>query len=240
MKIFLFLLAMSSTHFFSQKLLTPGNTGIDSRLIKDEVSKAIWYAENAGQKIEIGSITTQLQKLNTTDLLIRTIVEMKQMPNAKWTDSTIVKFSDFSPVYHSSYNSMRDMVLRSGKNTVTGYYLDKKTAKKDLIEIPATGYFDSSSYPALIRFLPLQEKYTAELSIFDYNPNAAKKGIMKAYVQSTEKGNYLNKDVWIVKTTDDISDKTATVTYYIDTTTRRILKQDMETGGRKMSLETVE
>lgn len=45
----------------------------------------------------------------------------------------------------------------------------------------ASDYFNSNSYPVMIRFAPLKENYTAEISIFDYNPNA-KKGLIKAYI----------------------------------------------------------
>ncbi len=238
MKTFLVLLLVSSIHLFSQKLLTPNNISIDSKLIKDEVSEASWYAENAGTKIEIGSIITELKKLNKTDLLIRTTVKLKQAPDAKWTDSTIVKMANFEPVYHSSFNAMRDMVLKSGKTKVTGYYLDKKSQKKDNIEIPATDYFDSSSYPMAIRFLPLKENYTADLSVFDYNPDA-KKGLIKAYILDIKKTDYDGKKVWAVKTTDDIRDKTTIVTYYINPETRKILKQEIDLGGKKMTLETI-
>ncbi|KMQ62595.1 hypothetical protein ACM40_09995 [Chryseobacterium sp. BLS98] len=238
MKTFLVLLLVSSIHLFSQKLLTPNNISIDSKLIKDEVSEAAWYAENAGTKIEIGSIITELKKLNKTDLLIRTTVKLKQAPDAKWTDSTIVKTANFEPVYHSSFNTMRDMVLKSGKTKVTGYYLDKKSQKKDNIDISATDYFDSSSYPMAIRFLPLKENYTADLSVFDYNPDA-KKGLIKAYILDIKKTDYDGKKVWAVKTTDDIRDKTTIVTYYIDSETRKILKQEIDLGGKKMTLETI-
>ncbi|RXM40542.1 hypothetical protein BOQ62_06195 [Chryseobacterium sp. CH21] len=238
MKTILFLLILSSANFFSQKLLTPENSGLNSKLIQDETSEAVWFAENAGTKIEIGSIITEIKKLNKEDLLIKTMVKMKQAPDAQWTDSTLVKTSNFSPVYHSSYNSMRDMVLKSEKDKVTGYYLDKKSQKKDIIEIPADHYFDSSSYAMLIRYLPLKEHYTAEISIFDYNPKSEKKGMMKAYILDTQKTEYKGKSVWAVKTNDDISNKATTVTYYIDATTRKTVKQDIEMAGRKMYLET--
>ncbi|MGG7551772.1 hypothetical protein ACQ7CX_14230 [Chryseobacterium arthrosphaerae] len=239
MRTILFLLLLSSVHIFSQKLLTPENSGIDPGLIKDETSEAIWYAENAGSKIEMGSITTELKKLNKTDLLIKTTVKLKQAPDSQWTDSTLVKTANFLPAYHSSYNMMRDMVLKSGKDKVTGYYLDKKSGRKDMVDLPANHYFDSSSYNTLIRFLPLKENYTAEISIFDYNPNAAQKGMMKAYILETTKSEHKGKPVWVVKTTDDISDKSSYTTYYIDPKTRKIVKQDMDMAGRKMSLEPI-
>ncbi|MBB6331803.1 hypothetical protein HNP24_002753 [Chryseobacterium sediminis] len=240
MRTILFLLILSSANFFAQNLLNPKNSGINSKLIKDETTEAVWYAEKADAKIEIGTIITEIRKLNKTDLLIKTMVKMKQAPDAKWTDSTLVKTSNFAPIYHSSYNLNRDMALKSGKDKVTGYYLDKKSQKKDIIDIPAVHYFDSSSYAMLIRYLPLKENYTAEISIFDYNPKSEKKGVMKAYILDTQKAEYRGKPVWVVKTNDDISGKTSTTTYYIDTTTRKIIKQDMDMAGRKMSLEMIQ
>ena len=241
MRTFLILLIISSANFFSaQSILTPSNVKLNPKYIQNEISQAVWSAERAGSKIEIGRVTTELTKLNKKELLIKTTVKMNQNPDAAWVDSTIIKILDFQPVYHSSSNSMRNMALKLGKNRVTGYYLDKKTQKKDLIdEATTSAYFDSNSYPALIRFLPLNENNTAEISIFDYNPTA-KKGIIKAYIEKVEKGEYNGQKVWIVKTTDDIQDRKTESTYYIDWNTRKVLKQDINAAGRKMTIETTE
>lgn len=237
MRTFLILLVIGSANFFSaQNLLSPNNIKLDPKYIQEESSEVSWTMENAGKKIEIGKVTTELKKLNKKDLLVKTTVKMKQAPEA-WVDSTIVKMSDFQPVYHSSFNSMRNMSLKFGKNKAIGYYLDKKTQKKDLIdEVTTAAYFDSNSYPALIRFLPLKENYSAEISIFDYNPTA-KKGVIKAYIEKVEKGEYNGKQVWIVKTTDDIQDRKTESTYYIDSDTRKVIKQEINAGGRKMIME---
>lgn len=237
MRTILILLIISSANFFSaQNFISPSSVKLDSKDIQNEISVASWSAERSGSKMEIGKVTTELKKLNQKDLLIKTTVEMKQAPEA-WVDSTIVRISNFQPVFHSSYNSMRNMSLKFDKSRVIGYYFDKKTQKKDLIdEITTSAYFDSNSYPALIRFLPLKENYTSEISIFDYNP-AAKKGVIKAYIEKVEKGEYNGKKIWIVTTTDDVQDRKTESTYYIDVVTRKVLKQDINAGGRKMTIE---
>ncbi len=230
---------MSSADFFAQKTLTPNNVKIESKLIKDEISHALWFAEKGDQKIEIGKISTQTKKIDKTTLLIETTVKMNQAPDKPWVDSTLIKISNFEPIYHSSYNSSRDMQLKFGKNKVTGYYLDKKIQKKDIINENISGeYFDSNAYQGLIRFLPLKEHYSAEMPIFDYNP-AAKKGVVKAYIEDVNKGKLNGRKVWIVKTTDDIQDRKTIVTYYLDTSTREVLKQEIDSNGRKMVMESV-
>ncbi|SDH58089.1 hypothetical protein SAMN05421846_101214 [Chryseobacterium taeanense] len=239
MKTFLILLVMSSANFFAQKTLNPNNVKPESKFIKNEISDAVWYAENGDQKIEIGKITTEIKKVDKTKLLIKTTVKMNQAPGKPWVDSTVVRVSDFQPIYHSSYNLMRDMVLNFEKNKATGYYLDKKSQKKDLVdEKISTQYFDSNSYPALIRFLPLKEHYSADIPIFDYNPTA-KKGVIKAYIEDINSGELNGKKVWIVKTTDDIQDRKTISTYFIDKSTREVLKQEIDAGGRKMVMESV-
>ncbi|WP_312901859.1 DUF3108 domain-containing protein [Chryseobacterium taichungense] len=239
MRIFLILLIMSSANFFAQKTLTPGNVKLESKFIKDETSNAVWYAEKGDQKIEIGKVITEVKKIDKAKLLIKTTVEMNQAPGKPWVDSTLVRTSDFQPIYHSSYNLMRDMVLNFEKNKATGYYLDKKSQKKDQIdEKISTEYFDSNSYPGLIRFLPLKEHYSIEIPIFDYNPSA-KKRVIKAYIEEVNSGEFNDKQVWIVKTTDDIQDRKTVITYFIDKSTREVLKQEIDAGGRKMVIESV-
>ncbi|MDQ0592795.1 hypothetical protein QFZ37_001164 [Chryseobacterium ginsenosidimutans] len=239
MRIFLILLIISSAQFFAQKTLNPGTVKLESKYIKDEISNAVWYAQKGDQKMEIGKITNEVKKVDKTTLLIKTSVKMNQAPETTWVDSTLVKISNFEPIYHSSYNVMRDMRFKFEKNKVTGYYLDKKTQKKDNIdEKVSVQYFDSNSYPGLIRFLPLKEHYSTEMPIYDYNP-AAKKGVIKAYIEDVNKGELNGKKVWIVKATDDIQDRKTIVTYYIDTVTREVLKQDIDSNGRKMVMETV-
>ncbi|REC48071.1 DUF3108 domain-containing protein [Chryseobacterium pennipullorum] len=237
MRTFIFLLLSGTAHLFSQNLLSPKNIKIDPNLIQNEVSESIWYLERDGKKLEFGRVITELRKLNSTDLLIKTNVKMKPQRDVKYVDSSVVKMANFQPVYHSSFNPQRAMELKFGKTHVTGYHSDRNGGKKENINIAASNYFDSSIYPILIRLLPLKEDYTAEISIFDYNPNTAKKGIMKAYILDTKKSEYKGKPVWIVKTTDDISDQSSSVTYYIDPQTRKIVKQDMDIQGSKMSME---
>lgn len=239
MRLFLILLIMSSAQFFAQKTIVPSNVKLESQYIKDEISDAVWYAVKGDQKMEIGKITSEVKKLDKNRLLLKTTVKMNQAPDKPWTDSTVVRISDFQPMYHSSYNMMRDMVIKFEKNKSTGYYFDKKSQKKDIIdEKISTEYFDSNAYPAIIRFMPLKENLSVEIPIFDYNP-AAKKGVIKAYVENVTKGDLNGKKVWIVKTTDDILDRKSVVTYYIDTSTRKALKQEIDSDGRKMVMESV-
>ncbi|MCJ8152682.1 hypothetical protein MKJ01_02755 [Chryseobacterium sp. SSA4.19] len=220
-----------------QSLQIPGKNQADLSLIKNENYSMIWYAMKDTSKMEMAKVDTKIVKTDTR-INVTTIVKMKNMPD--WTDETELAFPNLAAVKHSSFNTQRDMVLDFGnQNMVTGYYLDKAQNKKTEISEKTRGkFFDSNFYPQLIRWLPLKEDYTTEISLFDYNPKSAI-GIIKAYITGTKKGTYNNKTVWIISVTDDISEKKVISTYYIDVMTREVLKQEIDMAGRKMMMERI-
>ncbi len=238
LKIFSAILVFQSVFSYTyaqQSLQTPGNNQVDVSLIRNEDYSMTWYALKDASKIEMAKVDTKILKTGT-HINVTTTVKMKNMPD--WTDETAVTFPGLAPVKHSSFNTQRDMLLDFGKeNKVTGYYLDKVQNKKTEISETTDGkFFDSNFYPQLIRWLPLKENYTVEIALFDYNPKSAI-GIIKAYITGTRKGILNNKAVWVVSVTDDISEKKALSTYYIDAETRDILKQEIDSGPRKMVME---
>ena len=230
------------THSFGQVTpLSPINNTSESNFIENESSKMEWFIFQDTLKVKIGEVHTDIQKRKEKTTVI-TSVNMEQT-SSKWIDSTIVGTKNFEPIYHSSFNQQRDMVLNFEKE-VTGYYLDKKTGTKTLIsEKTQKPYFDSNFYPQLIRWLPLNDGYSATISIFDYNPTA-KVGVITATIKNVTRSSFnfneKEKQVWKVETTDDISDNSAISTYYIDMETRKILKQDIDFKGRKMAMELME
>jgi hypothetical protein len=150
--------------------LTPINHPANSNLLEAGTSQMTWYMIQDTIKIPIGTVETQIQK-EKDRIIIITTVEMKQSPS-KWFDSTIVASSNFKPLYHSSYNQQREMVLQFGEK-ITGYYLDKQTGTTiQISESTEASFFDSNFYPQLLRLLPLKENYTTTISIFDYNPKS--------------------------------------------------------------------
>ncbi|MCP1251648.1 MULTISPECIES: DUF3108 domain-containing protein [Elizabethkingia] len=230
------LLLLTASGFKAQeKTQSPKHNDVNSALIKNEETEMNWYAVKDTTKIEIGKVITKIARTPNA-VNITTTVKMKGAPS-DWTDETSAKLPNLAPVKHSSFNMQRDMVLNFGKE-ITGYYLDKATNKKtEINEKNQEDFFDSNIYPQLIRWLPLKENYKTDIAIYDYNPK--KSGVLKVNIQSTEKGMYKNTPVWIVKTTDGITDHKAVTSFYIDIKTRQLLKQEMDMGPRKMLMERV-
>ena len=222
-------------------VLSPKNNPADITTLQSDSSLMEWIMLNDTLEIKIGDIKTRIQKQKELTYII-TEINMMQSP-MQWVDSTVVKSTTLEPVYHSSYNQQRDMVLRFGTN-VEGYYLDKKSDTKTQIkENPTTSFFDSNFYPEYIRMLPFTNGYQDSISIFDYNPKS-RTGVMTATIKDTEKViiQFKNekKEVWKVVTTDDISDNQTTVIYYFETKSRKKLLQEILFKGRKMLMRLVE
>lgn len=227
----------------SQNVLTPRKNSVETKWIKNSNYQMIWYALRDTAKFEIGKVSTQIT-VDKSKLFVVTQVAMKNM-KAPWIDSTIADSKTLQPVKHSSYNMQRDMVLNFGK-IVTGYYNDK--LKKNTIIIndtTKTDYFDSNLYPVLIGWLPLNNNYQQNISIYDYNPSA-KIGVIKAFVKNVVSSTYQTdksgvRDVWVVTVSDEIGNgENGVSVYYFDKEDRKLWRQDIEAGGRKMMMKLVE
>lgn len=233
--LIVFIIYTTLPTFSQEKVLTPLNHQANERLLKSEAYTMDWFMVTDTTEVKIGEVETQIQKKEAVTYVI-TQVKMNRSTD-KWVDSTVVATRNFEPIYHASYNQQRDMVLKFGKK-VTGFYFDKKSnTKTPILEETNTSFFDSNFYPQLIRLLPLKDNYCETISIFDYNPKS-KIGVLTATIKNTQKKTTTFKGeslpIWKVEVTDDISGNNALNTYYIDFLTRKLLKQEIDFGGRKM------
>jgi hypothetical protein len=227
----------------AQTILIPGKSSFEKKWIKSETYQMTWFAMKDTIKFEIGEVSTQI----LTDKNYITIVTEVKMKNSKepWIDTTIANISTLTPVRHASYNMQRDMVLNFGK-TVTGYYNDKiKQQNYPVSDTTFKEYFDSNLYPALIAWLPLDEGYKQDISIYDYNPSG-KKGVIKASIMNVTSGTYESinsgmRDVWVLTVADETGNgKNDFMIYYIDKTDRKLWKQEINTAGRNMMVQRKE
>ena len=237
---FLLILAIAGN---AQIILTPGKNSFDSKWIKNQTYQMKWFTLKDTSKFEIGEVSTQI----VSDKKYLTIITQVNMKSSKspWVDTTIADIKTLKPIRHSSYNMQRNIELNFGK-IVTGIYNDKLKQQLTIIsDTTREDYFDSNLYPALIGWLPLKDGYTQDISIYDYNPSA-KIGVIKAYVNDVKSGTYIStssgtKNVWIVTVSDEISTgKNDFMIYYIDKADRRLWKQEINTGGRKMIMLLIE
>jgi hypothetical protein len=241
MKYYFLLMALgASLHTTAQQRLTPAQNSIEKKWIQDETYSIKWLAMRDTTGIEIGTIKTIIHTdKQARRLYITQQIQMKQQQPKGWVDSTIVSLDNFSPIYHSSYNTQRDMVLRFDGNKVTGYYMATGKTADSINDVLTVSTFDSNVYPHLLRWLPLQNGYTATLPIYDYNQE--KHGVVNAFVKNTEAVNYTLANgttikAWKLTVQDEIGAPGATVYYYIDQQSRQLLNMDLDMGPRKMKM----
>ncbi len=230
-------LSIASLH--CQTAISPSNLKIDKAFVFPEKYTMNTFFVMGSQKIPIGKIHTSLDKTTET-ISITTILRLANLPSSEYIDSTVVGSRNFKPVYHSSKNPMREMVFKFGEK-ITGYYKDLETDSiTEILETTIEPFFDSNSYPYIIRLLPLKDDYAVEISIFDFNPKS-KVGIMTATILDTKsiemEFNDEQRKVWEVKTTSDISDNKFITTFYIDKLTNKTLKQITENDKGQLVME---
>ena len=227
----------------AQNILTPSKKSFEKKWVSNANYQMTWYVLRDTAKVEIGKVTTQI----STDKINLTVVTQVSMNNMKtpWVDSTVANLKTLKPIRHSSYNMQRDMVLNFGK-IVTGFYNEKINKNKTVIkDTTKSEYFDSNLYPVLIGWLPLDNNYKQEISIYDYNPSA-KIGVIKALVKNVSSSTYQTdksgiRNVWVVTVSDEIGNgENGVSTYYFDKADRKLWKQEIDANGRKMMMKLVE
>jgi len=221
----------------------PGNSQaqgkFDSKLLKNGNYTLACYSVNGGSESEIGTFTIGV---NTTGdkLALTTITALSGLE--EWKDTSISDLSTFKPIYRASHNSMKDMVLHFGKD-VTGYYVDKKTGKKNQIKEAGDQYFvDSYTYPFILSLLPLTSGYSTDLSVYEYKPTN-NGNVKKAIVEEVKNNTYISKftgkhDVWEVTVVEPSTNERSVS--YIDKTTRRLWQVDMFTNGQQIRMVDME
>lgn len=237
-----YLLLASCLCYFSisHAQLRPAPESFEKKWVKPETYNMTWFALRDTAKIEIGRVSTRINE-NEGQIVVISTVDMKGMKGT-WIDSSICEKTTLRPIRHASYNQQRDMVLNFDK-VVTGFYTDKREGKNTFInDTTRTTYFDSNLYPILVRWLPLKDGFTQKIAIYDYNPSA-KIGVISASVNGVSSATYDSqksgsRDVWVVDVTDEISNGKSQ--YFVDKADRRLWKQTMEAGGRKMMMVFIE
>ncbi|MFT4203003.1 MAG: hypothetical protein QM610_03735 [Chitinophagaceae bacterium] len=243
MQSFLSIIAalLVGTSLSAQKAIQPGKNIVDASFLKEQHFSMDWFMRNGDAKKKVDSI--DMVMLPTAQkFVVITQTRIEGVPSS-WIDSSVCDLQTLRPIYHSSYNMQRNMVLRFG-NPITGYYADKNSDKTDTInDSTTTPYFDSNLYIWLVTWLPLQQGSAYRIPLYDFNPKA--KGVEYADVTDVKDSVFTsNKEgirkIWRVTSRDHISGSDNQLTYFIDQKDRRLWKLEIAIAGRKMEQIRVE
>nr|WP_295875932.1 hypothetical protein [uncultured Chitinophaga sp.] len=211
----------------------------DPKLLKNDRFTLACYKVKNGNETPIGTITVGIHaagdKLSVTAITAFTGMEA-------WKDTAVSDLKSLKPVYRSSHNSMRDMVLHFG-NDVTGYHADKKTGRTSQInEAGDRSFVDSYTYPFILSLLPLSSGYQTDFQVYDYKP-ANTDNVKTAVVKEVKNSTYVSKltgshDVWEV-TVHEPSTGEKSVSY-IDKKTRHLWQVDVFSKGLQVRMVDTE
>lgn len=232
--VFHTLLFLAATLFCqAQTALKPGDNSFDKKWLKSGKYEMACFSLDGGMnKTEISSFVIEINS-GSGPLAIYTTLKVPGS-NDHWRDTSIVDGNTFRPVYRSSFNRNREMVLKYDKE-VTGHYYDKQTKKRSAIKEPVKeAFFDSYSYPYLLALLPLASGYNADMTVYDYKPGNAT-NIKKTLIEEVKNSLYVSEltgehKSWQVSVYEQATDEK--YEYYIDKETRRLWKVEVFSKGQ--------
>ncbi len=220
----------------AQNSLAPGENAFEKKWIRSGKSEMGYYAVNGGGMTEICSFTIDVRS-NNKILSVYTALNFLNS-NEQWVDTSISDANTFQPIYRSSFSKNKAYVLNYGKE-VTGYYYNKQTQKRNLIQEPITEVcFDGYAYPYLLGLLPLKTGYKKDLVVYDYKPDNTT-NIKKAIIEEVKNNVFTSSlsgdhKVWQVSVFEEATNDK--YQYYIDKDTRRIWKIEISSKGQQLVL----
>jgi hypothetical protein len=208
----------------SQEILAPGGNKLDKKFLQNLSYEMTCFAFSGKQMVPVSSFAVNVN-VNAKTIGVYTVLTMLSSKE-QWIDTSIADANSLKPLYRSSVNPNRVLELKYDK-AITGFYFDKQTKKKQLInEAAGALFFDSYFYPYLLGSLPLSSGYKAEMKVYDYKP------VNNTNIKSTRveevKTNMYNSEmtgehkVWQVSVFEEATGEK--YEYYIDKDSRRIWK----------------
>lgn len=220
----------------AQNTISPSDNQLDAQGMKDNQFEMSYWAVKDGRKVEIGSFKVSLSYQKN----LFSVYTVLQFTNSDelWIDTCLSDRQTFKPIYRSSFNKDREMVIKY-QNEVKGYYVDKKTNKRKIVQEPIKEpFFDFHCYPYLLSMLPLASGYKKNLMVYDYNPENSN-NLKKARIEEVRSNIYVSDNtgehkVWQISVFEESTNDQ--YQYYIDKETGKIWKIEILAKGQQLLL----
>lgn len=226
MKIILSILALTIITFVNAQ----NNNTFESKWIQNESYDMTFYSIKDTVKTVIGEIENKLEINN--GIILQSMTLKSKMFKNDFVDVTEYRLSDLKPIFHTSNNDQRFLTVVYG-DTIYAIYRNVKDKKiRNYTERinNKLKYFESSVYQNIIRWLPLEEGYSNDIAIYNYDPNS-RTGIFEVKITEVISEKYQTKksglrEVWKVT---EFYENLKTV-HYIDKEDRKLWKQEINGG----------
>lgn len=158
------------------------------------------YLVTGNQEIQIGTLTEKVRILKKVNIVER--VQKLKRGNSEHVDSVRAALDSFAPLFHSSLNNNREILLQFNSSGVEGTYKPANSTPVDIHQTFGHRYFDSNWVDLVIRLLPLRSGYERTIKTFEVAPDGTP-GFVPYQVkvlgqEEIQMENGENKKVWIV------------------------------------------
>lgn len=213
---------------FSQKQtkILPGDLTIDKSFLNSETYTMGYSIKQNGSYIEIGNYETIIMNDNNKLDVKATLIFHNS--DILWKDHFVADANTFKPISSTSNRSGDRTITLSFSNNITGEFQNNKTGKKTPIkEINSENFFDISTYPFILKALPLESGYKATVPVYDYEAIDANKRFCNIVIKEVKTDLYISDltgehSVWKVSVYEESTKHN--FQYYIDKTSRKIWK----------------
>lgn len=210
----------------------------DVKLLKPASYKMKWFIQKDSLNKLLGTVITKLDKTDEHLIISQQVILNSSIQT--WIDSTIADVNSLRPIYHSSYNSKRDMVLNYKLPYITGHYFDKVKNNEFSIHDTCGGqFYDSNIVPFLLCWLPLKEGYKTKILAYNFGGPSIH-GLKQISVTNTKEAVYQlpgrkKEAVFIVDVFDE--ENFTTTTYYFGKFNRAIYEIEIITDNGLMKMQ---
>jgi hypothetical protein len=235
--ICLYLLTIISTSCLSQNVLVPGGDFFDKKFITNSKYEMACFALAGNRMVEVSSFAVEVSTNAKTTSVYTNLTMLSN--SEQYIDTSIAEANTLKPMYRSSVNPSRVLSLKY-ERTITGFYINKQTKKKNQIsESGKELFFDSYIYPYLLSALPLTSGYKATMPVYEYKPENTDN--FKATRIEEVKSNMYKSEmtgehkVWQVSVFEEATNEK--YEYYIDKNSRRLWKVEiLSANGQRFVL----
>lgn len=221
--IFLTLTQFITFNSLAQVRILPGDKLIDKSFFKTENYTMSYSIKQNGSYIEIGNYETIIM-IDNNKLDVQTNLSFHNS-NILWKDHFVADANNLKPISSSSDRSGDRILKLNFSDNIVGEIQYKTSKKTQIKENNPKNIFDISTYPFILKALPLKSGYKAIIPVYDYEAVDENKRFCNVIIKEVKSDQYISDltgehQVWKVNVFEESTKHN--FQYYIDKSDRRI------------------
>ncbi len=207
-----------------QNKITPGDTSIERAFLKSEVYNMAYSIKQNGTYFEIGNYETRIT-VEENQFNVKTTLEFYNS-DILWQDHFVSDANSLKPISSISDRKGDRIISIRFADKITGIFRNDKNGLETPILVENTdNFFDISTYPYLLKSLPLKSGYQARIPVFDFEAVDANKKFSEVILREVKSDLFVSDltgehQVWKLDVFEESTKHN--FQYFIDKSNRRI------------------